>query len=218
MTKLKVLLIIAFLGISFSVRAQEMPKNHYKFETGGEISLSYGFLPSDNYYQLFRNGMGCNPSYHDETLDSYFTDGPRDQLKSVRASGAINLTYTYRFKKWLELSGTLGYSGVYEYRYANNGHSSKLRSVHNAINIIPEVRFVWFRTKHVSMYSGIGIGVRFITEKNIYDYESTIYNDMGITSKITPIAIRIGGKKLYGMAELGFGSSGIFVLGIGYKF
>ena len=221
MTKLKVLLIIVFLGISFSVKAQETTApvvnktktNH--FERGSEIAISYGFYTLEE--MTFSLNYGLFKMMESITNLVCLFDPNADVsgvgvVGSPKFQGAVNLTYSYRLEKWFELSGTLNYSS-FDMEYFNLEDNTFLYSkLYSIINVIPEARFTWFRNRNVTLYSSVGLGV------NMW-FSAELNKPMfAFAGKLIPIGIKAGGKHFYGFTELGWASTGTITLGVGYKF
>lgn len=86
---------------------------------------------------------------------------------------------------------------------------------------MPEGTVYWFKKKHVSMYSKLGVGFRVNFEKKIVyttDEEEMKYSETAVCLQFTPVSVEVGGKAWRGFLELGYGTQGIAQLGVKYTF
>lgn len=184
-------------------------KKDFVFWQGSELRLSWGAMPLD-YVNL-----NYEESYH-----AYFYNSIASHIANTRyyggdgyLSGAVNLTYTYRFRKWFELSGVLTYSGYFRNYYDKYTDALAFRGSDNQISIMPYVRFVWVHTNLVRLYSGAGLGVSFVAGS--WNGQRSL--EVLPAFALTPIGITVG-TYVYGLAEVSIGNTGMITLGIGYKF
>lgn len=199
---------IFFLGISSEAFAQA---SKHEFKPGSELKLGYGagFIFNSSFYEYhlpnqFPNypsvGIGesmINPSTY-STEDNYI--------------GAFSLTYTYRFKRWFELSGSLSYSAqISQCRYNLTGEKASNNNNH-FIGIAPTARFVWLRRDLVTLYSGVTLGMGV----NIHD-GMTMDADVAGIFGLNYFGITVG-KKVYGFCDLSIGNLEFISVGIGYRF
>ena len=188
-------------------------RDDFEFWQGSELRLTWGWAPID---QVSMNGVFGN-SYHGRDYYSTFISS---YLYSSRyyggngyLSGAVNLGYTYRFKKWFELSGILTYSGYYRNYYDKFTDRLAFRHNEHSVSVMPYVRFVWLHREWVRLYSGLGLGVSLLCESGEYGMDVSLYPAFSVT----PIGITVG-TYIYGLAELSIGTTGCISVGLGYKF
>lgn len=208
----RILMSAVFLMLSFGSIADISARNRrdFVFWQGSELRLTWGAMPFDAV--TLNNGLSADYLYGYGTIAGEIA-GSRYYGGDGYLSGAVGLTYTYRFRKWFELSGVVTYSGYYRNYFDKYTGSLAFRGNDNQISLMPYVRFVWVHTNLVRLYSGIGLGVSFLTE--------TWNNSTSLTLlpafAVTPIGITVG-TFVYGIAEVSLGNTGAFSLGIGYKF
>lgn len=185
-------------------------RRDFVFMQGSELRLSWGVKQVDAltfeplYFSDFFNVTGSIAS---EIAASQYYGG------DAYVSGAVGLSYTYRFRKWFELSGLLTYSGYYRNYYDKYTDRLAFRGDNNQISVMPYVRFVWVHTNLVRLYSGIGLGVSFLMDS----WNGSTSLSVLPAFAVTPIGITVG-TYIYGLAEVTVGATGLFSIGIGYKF
>lgn len=229
--------LVALLFLPVSGWAQKASKNkNYVFTPGSDLSLSYGVVPIDatwgyhvgnliynydaiywdNYYPINQpsTGTGQRPLF-----DMY--DNPNIRRGDGYISGAINFGYTYRFKRWFELTAYLSYSGYYATYYDAYTPNIAFKQNINSIGVMPFCRFVYLNRKYVKLYSGVGLGLSLsiISYKNASPkYDRTDSNEafLGLNGSLNLIGIRVG-NKVYGFADFSIGSLGFVNVGVGIK-
>ena len=163
-----------------------------KFEPQHEIRLTVGAFPiCENWYI---------PT--DETI----------RKGSIYTAGAWTLSYAYRFRKWIDAGVALTYYGEYTSLHDNFDNSLIERLERHRIAIMPSVRFTWVNRELVRLYSTLNIGILFDSRR-----ETSTLSRTDSAAQCTPIGIAVG-RSLFGFAEIGFGTQGIFMAGIGYNF
>lgn len=140
--------------------------------------------------------------------------------------------YLYNLSYWYSIGGMVDYSGVLWDEVTRNGQGKELQRVadkqfHNIV-IMPVVRFSYWHTEYISLYSALGLGVNINTGTEI-DYKGR-ETAVALAANITLLGIRIGKKHFFGSLELGGMSSlmstnEIYMLGsrlftasLGYRF
>lgn len=208
-----------FLAVALSIlagSAADLPargKDTTSFVRGSELSLTWGVAPLD--YILMGDNFGTRPF-----PDVYDGNSITDYLYSRRyyggngyITGAVNIAYSYRFKKWFELSLIFSYSGYFRQFYDTMTDRPAFRQNGFSVSFVPFVRFVWLNRPVVKMYSGLGIGCSFAGDVTPLERSTVIIPAIDIT----PIGIKVG-KKIYGLAEVSLGTTGAVSAGIGYRF
>lgn len=182
-------------------------RNKTPFWQGSELRLSWGYLPIDA--TVFSSWEPVDPTL---TIGQYL-DKTQYYGGYGRVSGAVNLAYAYRFRRWFELSGILTYSGYYRNYYDKITEKLAFRENTHSISVMPYAKFVWLYRKYVRMYSGIGLGLSIVVDKG------EDYMDTGVLPafSLTPIGIAVGAD-VYGFADLSVGTIGCINVGLGYRF
>lgn len=133
----------------------------------------------------------------------------------------IALRYYYQVLPWLEVGGEIGAKTNSVMNIYNQNETSPFLNYSNtALFLTAGIRFSFYKTDFVQLYSGLNVGARL----NIESQNSTIpYNtyaphvgSAGFTFQATAFGVRFG-KQVYGLAELGYGYKGILTLGVGTR-
>ena len=137
----------------------------------------------------------------------------------LKATPTIELSYFYRFNSWFSLGANFTYMGLYQNEYYVYDRNYAGKSGIHSFALTPRVRFDWYRSKYVNLYSTVGVG---LILNNNYDKDfnnqlTNNYLDPWVAVDFTPIGV-MAGKKLFGYAELGASASGWGRIGIGYRF
>lgn len=203
-------LLVAAAGSTADLSARERAP----FWPGSDVRLSWGWMALDHPQ------MAYSGNYHSLNLWNTYYEDIAWFLNESRyiggdgyMTGAVSATYSYRFKRWLELSAVATYSGYHRSFYDKFTGDFAYRQSLCSISLMPYVRFNWLYRKWVRMYSGIGLGISVIVDKN-----EAVYNTGVLPAfAVTPIGIAVG-RNFYGLAELSIGTTGLFVVGVGYRF
>lgn len=163
-----------------------------------ELRVSAGAWPLMRSFDPY-----CNGRFHYTT-----------HRGAMYTSGAWSISYQYRIKKWLDVGGYLSYWGKWGSTSSNFNDALLSRDRLNRISVVPVVRFTWLNKPLVRLYSSAGLGV-------VFGWYSGNFDDAAgrpsVTGQFTPIGIAVG-KSLFGFAEIGLGSQGTMIMGLGYRF
>lgn len=199
------------------------------FTPGHEIKIGVGAYPFDNVtlnYMFSGMDLNSDPSIFN-SFNSLFTWCDNDSHMNLgdklynggmyksptKITGAFSIIYSYRFQKWFELSAAITYSGSSTSYFSNNTDEKiDVRNL-NQLTALPIARFVWFRTAYVNMYSSLGLGLGVCFENT----NGEKHEELALAFHVNPIGIAVG-RRVYGFAELSFGSMGTLIAGIGIKF
>ena len=200
-------IILLFFAGCIGAYAEETtsPKHHI------ELSISDGT-------SIIRNGLqtGEVSALQYETL-SYMQNG---ELKGGNLNlFPINAGYYYQALPWLQVGGEFS---AFTNSLINASNSlSSINYTNTSLYLTAGLRFTYYQTNFVQLYSGLSLGVRMNVEsqKSTLPYPSVApsVGDVGIAFQATAFGVRFG-KQVYGFAELGCGYKGIFNLGIGTRF
>ena len=148
----------------------------------------------------------------------------------------VSFDYHFRASKWFWLGLTTAYcyyKGAVDYvegfvaavDLPNVPVYSWQEKEHQFV-IMPEVRFSYLNRPHVTLYSGLAMGV-LINRGNCYRGgtvpENLYHPDENHTSafaafQVTAFGVKTGAKHWFGSLELGAGIKGFANLGVGYEF
>lgn len=134
---------------------------------------------------------------------------------SKSALPTLSLSYHYRVAKWCWIGGSLGHTHL-------GSHTMPERNDEH-FNLLAELRFSYLNRKHVTLYSGLGLGIGFMVghpykQIDLATYEERVPHYHYSSLQLTAIGVRAGSKHWFGTAELGFGARGFATLGVGYAF
>ena len=119
--------------------------------------------------------------------------------------GIYSLSYTYHHFRWLQYGATVSFgASTCKTRHTLTNEVLENNNLY-MLSVMPTVRFVWYWREKVQLYSSVSLGV--MTDM----YEILPWGD------VTLVGCSFG-RKFFGFTEVGFGASGIFRIGMGYRF
>lgn len=191
----------------------ELPRHEFQLNVGDPIlavnSSSIGF---DNFvYSIFRE--------FPFTYSATYWTHPIGDYPITRYVPTFSFNYHYRAVKWFWVGGLTTITGLHNTwrdRFTDEvtGHGSEVR-----ITLMPDLRFSYLNRKHVTLYSGFGIGLDLITMKDPHVYgDDNTRTHCGFAYQLTAFGVKAGAKHWFGNLELGFGLKGIVSAGLGYEF
>lgn len=89
------------------------------------------------------------------------------------------------------------------------------------VTVMPAAKFNWLRKKYFGMYSKVGAGVTFRTQKEDYPdgkHEDRSESKVFFNFQLTGIGLEAGPKNVRGFLELGVGEQGMALVGLRCKF
>ena len=198
MKKLLVLAAAALMAAT-NVNAQ----NGYD-DTKHEVAISLGALSNSQWIDVFED---LTTAIFVGKLDDRDFDGP------------FSAEYFYHVKNWL------GVGGIFVYGHSTQDileHNTKIGDAKdNYLTLMPAVKFDWLRKKNFGMYSKLGIGATYRSEKIEYnenngkDYDESAFH---VNWQVSLLGIEAGSPTLRGFVELGTGEQGMALIGVRYKF
>lgn len=197
------------LGTPF-VYAEETasPKHHL------ELSISDGM-------SIIRDDLhtGGTSVLQNETLNEWQNNGYKG---SNRILPPIHLGYYYQVLPWMQVGGEFSaFTNSLINVYDPVSSSRVINYTNTSLYLTAGLRFTYYQTNFVQLYSGLSLGVRMNVEtKNSilpYDSFAPSIGNVGVAFQATAFGVRFG-KQVYGFAELGCGYKGILNVGIGTRF
>lgn len=138
----------------------------------------------------------------------------------------ISLYYLYRVAPWFWIGISTNYSNYSKEIHIRQSHeifdfNIEGTKTYHLLGIMPEIRFSYFNRPHVTLYSGLSVGVdlhipgKYEGNEAYKDY----YPDPLFYSafQATLFGVKAGGSHWFGSFELGAGYKGIASLGVGYE-
>ncbi len=187
--------ICAAVLVAGTVGAQERPRSagDAGADYATDVSLGYGVLPINDV-----------PGIMDDLLPSLAGTG--EIVK--RKTGSINMGYMYRLTPALTVGGMFVYSGAMSSAVSKGGYIYD-----NFYSILPQVKFVWYRSGIVGLYSRLAAGV-LIADRQ---YQVGPATAATFTFQVSPLGVELG-RTIAGFAEVGFGATGVLTLGVRARF
>jgi len=186
---------------------------------------------SDHFGFLFRWArLYTTLNYGGESLDCASTD--------YHFTPVVSLDYHYRAAKWFWLGLSAGYSFMKEKLYPGNvvspdGFHWDCKEHH--FLIMTSLRFSYLNRPHVTLYSGLAVGVLINRGNRYYGDLSTLpefvpaawgflpaelpdHTSAASAFQLTAFGVKAGAKHWFGSFEAGVGIKGLVNLGVGYEF
>ncbi len=182
----------------------ELPRHEFQFNVGDP-----NLMITSSYLGASTLGSNTHMHFKPSSLATPFQD-----YSIVRYVPTFSFNYHYRVSKWFWVGGLATFSGLNANFYdlttdERIGHASEFYST-----LMADLRFSYFNRKHVTLYSGLALGVIFDLAR---DNGMTILNiDSG--GQLTAFGVKAGGNHWFGNVELGVGRKGYISTGFGYEF
>ncbi len=130
----------------------------------------------------------------------------------------FSFSYHFRLRKWLWIGVANTFSDIRQ-NIVNPEGITEARLNEYAISTIFDVRFSYLNRKHVTLYSGLGMGFMF---KGYDSRQDGKYQPISLTSslayQLTAFGVKAGGNHWFGNLELGCGYKGFISGGVSYDF
>lgn len=154
-----------------------------------------------------------NPSVWGNITNGDYYNGP------TYVTGAISLSYGYNLKSWLYLGADFVYCGMVRRLYntassrpvAGEGYSA------HTFTFMPSIRFTYVRGGVAKLYSATSLGVVCCYENYGKRYKGSHEKTVVPAFDFTFIGLSLGGRRVFGFAELGLGSRGVLRAGLGVR-
>ncbi|MBR4648469.1 MAG: hypothetical protein IKO75_15285, partial [Bacteroidales bacterium] len=135
----------------------------------------------------------------------------------------LSLDYHYRASKWFWLGLTAGYNLYKENGYGEPENLTWQYKEHHFL-IMPSLRFSYLNRPHLTLYSGLAVGLYIKHGREYRDDDFLIepitidHNRVFSAFQLTAFGVKAGAKHWFGSFELGAGIKGFVNLGVGYEF
>lgn len=195
------------------------------------------------YRHEFRLGVSDHFGFlgrwaHQYTTLDYGGEQVRTTSTDYHFTPVVSLDYHYRAAKWFWLGLSTSYSFMKEKLYVGNVVSPDAFhwdcKEHHFL-IMPSLRFSYLNRPHVTLYSGVAVGVLVNRGNRYYGDLSTLpefapaawgfvpaelpdHTSAGSAFQLTAFGVKAGAKHWFGSFEAGVGIKGIVNLGVGYEF
>ena len=202
------LLLTAFLIYSTTLIGQELNSaNNKQHELRVTIGANLGI--GDDEISLF----GC----YDDFNFQYYPSA--SYLGNLMGTPNINLSYHYQIKKWFTVGIIANFHSTWQNSYRVLDDAMIKKNLRRSFNVVPTIRFDWYRGKMVNVYVSLGMGVGYETHKNIdkinnKEYKNKYYE---VAGEFIPFGMTVG-KSTFGLFEIGVSTIGFVKVGIGHRF
>lgn len=195
------------------------------------------------YRHEFRLGVSDHFGFlgrwaHQYTTLDYGGEQVRTTSTDYHFTPVVSLDYHYRAAKWFWLGLSTSYSFMKEKLYVGNVVSPDAFhwdcKEHHFL-IMPSLRFSYLNRPHVTLYSGVAVGLLINRGNRYYGDLSTLpefapaawgfvpaelpdHTSAGSAFQLTAFGVKAGAKHWFGSFEAGVGIKGIVNLGVGYEF
>lgn len=200
----KLIVFISVIGCLFAGQETSSafrPVRPFKFD----VSVNAVAGAPNQLETFFTNQYDEDYFYGNPTVKDFYSE----KMGTVRFHGLYSVKFEYHPWKRISFGGDFSYGGMSGDAYYGFDSKNTTTKWGHAFYILPEVRFYYYLTKTTQLSGAFMGGVG-------------LYSGMDRTCsgawQIIPVSFTIGGK-LYGKAELTFGSiiNGVN-FGVGYRF
>ena len=135
----------------------------------------------------------------------------------------FSMDYHYRASKWFWLGLTAGYNLYKEKGYGEPENLTWQYKEHHIL-IMPSLRFSYLNRPHLTLYSGLSVGLFIKHGREYLDDDclirpiTTDHNRVFSAFQLTAFGLKAGAKHWFGSFEAGVGIKGFVNLGVGYEF
>ena len=137
----------------------------------------------------------------------------------------FSLDYHYRATKWFWLGLTAGYNYYQEKGDVQDFvENPTWQYKEHHFLIMPSLRFSYLNRPHLTLYSGLAVGLYIKHGREYFDDDflihpiTTDHNRVFSAFQLTAFGLKAGANHWFGSFEAGFGIKGIVNLGVGYEF
>lgn len=190
----------------------ELPRHEFQFNVGDPVlAVGLSRIGNANFFDgLFWNTMFQKPP-------TYWTQ-PLGDYPVTRFVPTFSFNYHYRVTKWFWVGGLATVAGLHNTwrdRLTDKvtGHGSEV-----CFTWMPDIRFSYLNRKHVTLYSGLGIGLIMDCLKDPPQFGEKALKTVNIGYQLTAFGVKAGAKHWFGDLELGMGFKGFLSAGFGYEF
>ena len=146
---------------------------------------------------------GFNAEYQAANLDdNYASDlyGLYEPHRQIQSGATLTLEYNREILPWLHVGGQFNYAHLYITEWYNMGtRQPRPNQAKNIFSLLPEAKFRIPSPRHFRLYGKVAAGV----SVNIGHYNGAPVN---FAWDLVPIGCEWGGQRIYGTAELCYGS------------
>ena len=194
-------------------------------------SLDFSLKNGTNNKHEVRLTVGSAPLFEDDFfVYDYFEPSVTEHPEMIhpndlyyrgalKTSGGYALSYMYSPCRWFAVGMYAGYVSQWEKTHLRSTQATVSTTTERHLMFVPTVRFTYLNRPLVRLYSSIGVGIGFCSERtrNVDGRLEFSENSRFCPAEVTFLGVSVG-RRLFGFAELNVGSLGCCSAGIGYKF
>lgn len=179
------------------------------------------------YRHEFRLGVSdpLGFTYLRELFGSSILGEPIDGISPTKQifTPVFSMDYHYRASKWFWLGLTAGYNLYKEKGYGEPENLTWQYKEHHFL-IMPSLRFSYLNRPHLTLYSGLSVGLYIKHGREYRDDDclirpiTTDHNRVFSAFQLTAFGLKAGAKHWFGSFEMGAGIKGFVNFGVGYEF
>ncbi len=172
------------------------------------------FRLSVGAYSMVTDAFNVNTHSFDINIPSWGEefDTTKEYKGAITTSCAVALAYDYRIGRLFDMGVALAYTNVGFKRYSNVD-GSVIEKIHtHHFSILPTARLTWLNRRSVRLYSSCSLGIDLIATNS-----NKTHKRVGVAGQFSPFGIAVG-RSLFGFAEVGVGTQGSLIVGLGYAF
>lgn len=136
------------------------------------------------------------------------------QVQYIQSGPGLTLEYNYALLNWLVLGGQFNYHRVLWDQYSRvGGNRANYTNTKNKVALLPQAKFRIPGMKRFRLYAKVAVGMM-LNIGHYYTQDPVVF-----AWDVVPIGCEWGGQRVYGTAELAYGSvikGGR--IGIGFRF
>jgi hypothetical protein len=199
--------ISLLISLFFIITICTSGRNREPYQLKKEITVRWGWTDYDwdDDFSVFT---------YDETPLERYNNG-KYYYDEKRYTHALSFSYTSEIKRWLALSLVGTYSGTFRNERESGTDKIVDKYKKQVFSVFPMVKFTYLNRPYIRLYSAVGLGVGFKSEKWDNNAQSGFETRFG--GQLTFFGVSVG-KDLFASWELGTGSMGILTVGAGYRF
>ena len=201
MKKILVLVAAAMMAV-VNVNAQEDYESMKH-----EIAVSYGALSNSTWMAI-----------GDDIGTSFITLG-NVRYDDGKFFGPLALEYFYHLDPLVGIGAIGLYAQEKKDLFIKNDIIGEAKNTY--LTILPAAKFNWLRKKYFGLYSKVGAGISFRSQKEDYkssDHDDVSKSDVFFSWQVSAIGIEAGSANIRAFTEFGIGEQGMALGGIRVKF
>ncbi len=201
----KVFLFAVLMIAAVGTQAQN-DEDYFKHE----VAVSYGSVSNSTWLGVMENVASITATFGQATYDNGEFFGP------------LAVEYFYHLNPVVGVGAIAAYASETKNIRIGGKQYYDDKATNSFITVLPAVKFNWLRKKYFGLYSKIGLGASFRSQKQEWtdgnQQKSKSESDVFFNFQATGLGIEAGSPRIRAFAEIGIGEQGIFSGGLRCKF